>query len=66
MSEATIVDKFVAERAAGPSAAEEGLIPIQSLLTDFAVPGLDPQQHGLPISAGFSDAHRARSITGSL
>jgi len=58
------MDKFVADRAAGPSAAEKSLIAIQALVADLTVPGLNPQQHRLPIATGFSDAHSGRSIAG--
>jgi hypothetical protein len=57
-----IVDKFVAEGATGPAAGEEGLIPIEPFLAHLAVPGFDPQQHRLPISTAFSDAHSSGSI----
>src|SRR5262245_66508837 len=51
------MNKLVADGATGPAASEHGFIPIQPLLTDFAETGLNPQQHWLPIPAGFSDTH---------
>jgi len=63
-SEATIVDEFIADRAAGPSAAEHCFVPIEPLLADCAVPGFNPLQHRLPISATFSNTHRGGSIAG--
>ena len=62
--EATIVDEFIADRAAGPSAAEHRFVSIEPLLTNCAVPGFNPLQHRLPISAAFSNTHRAGSIAG--
>ena len=52
------MDKLVAHGATGPAATEHGLVPIQPLLADFAISGLDPQQHRLPIATGFSDTHK--------
>jgi hypothetical protein len=52
------MDELVAHRATGPAATEHRFVPIQSLLTDFAETWLDPQQHWLPIPAGFSNAHK--------
>lgn len=60
MGKAAIVDEFITDRTAGPSAAEHRFVPIQTLLADFAVPGLNPQQHWLPVPTGFSDAHSGR------
>jgi len=60
--ETTIVDKFIARRATGPAAGEEGLVPIEPFVAHLAVPGFNPQQHRLPISAAFSDAHSGGSI----
>lgn len=62
MGEATIVDEFIADGTAGPPAAQKGLIAIEPLVANLTVPRLNPQQHRLPISASFSDAHRAGSI----
>ena len=54
----TVVDEFIADRAAGPPAAQQRRIPIEALFTDFAMPRLDPKKHRLPFAARFSDAHR--------
>jgi hypothetical protein len=62
MGEATIVDEFIADGTAGPPAAQKGLIAIEPLLTHLAVPGLNPQQHRLPVATGFSNAHSGGSI----
>ena len=56
------MNKFVAEAASRPAAAEERFVPVESFVTDLALAGFDSQQHRLPISAAFSDAHRAASI----
>ena len=55
--QAAVVDKFIANTATRPAAAEQRLVPIQTLLADFTMAGFDPQQHRLPITAGFSDTH---------
>jgi hypothetical protein len=63
------MDEFVTAAAAGPAAAEKSLVAVEPFLADLTVPGFNPQQHGFPISAGFSDAHggkysqAARKIT---
>ena len=62
MGKAAIVDEFVADGATGPAATKHRFVPIQTLLADFAVPGLNPQQHWLPVPPGFSDAHGEGSI----
>jgi len=60
--ETAVVDKLIAEGAAGPAAGEEGLIPIEPFVAHLAVPGFNPQQHGLPISAALSNTHSGGSI----
>jgi hypothetical protein len=55
--ETTVVDELIADRATGPTAAQHGLIAVKTLLANLAQPGLDPQQHRLPVSACFSNAH---------
>lgn len=60
--ETAIVDELVAEGTTGPAAGEEGLVPIEPFVAHLAVPGLDPQQHRLPISAAFSNTHSGGSI----
>jgi hypothetical protein len=53
----TIVDEFIAYRAAGPPAAEQRRIPVEALFTNLAMSRLNPQEHRLPFAARFSDAH---------
>lgn len=53
----TIMHELVAHGATGPAPAEHGFIPIQPLLADFTIAGLDGEQHRLPVSARFPDAH---------
>jgi hypothetical protein len=57
--QATIVDKFIAHSTASPAAAKESDVPVQSLFADLTKPGLDTQQHRLPITTGLSNAHEA-------
>jgi hypothetical protein len=56
-----VVDKLVAEGATGPAAGEKRLVPIEAFMADLTVPGFNPQQHGLPISAAFSNTHSSGS-----
>lgn len=56
--ETTVMDELVADRAAGPAAAQHGLIAVEAQFADLAEPGLDPEQHRLPIPACLSDAHQ--------
>lgn len=57
--QATVVHELVAHRATGPSATKERLVPIQTLLTDFAMAWFDREQHRRPVTTGFPDTHRA-------
>lgn len=57
--ETSIVDEFVADRAAGPSATEQRGVSIEPLLADFAMSRFDREQHRLPLSAAFSNTHVA-------
>ena len=57
--ETTIVHKLIAHRATRPAAAQHRLITVETLLTDFAVAGLDPQQHRFPLTGGFTNTHGA-------
>ena len=52
-----IMHEFVAHGATGPTTAEHRLVAIEPLFADFAKSGFDGKQHGLPVTAGFSDAH---------
>jgi len=49
--------EFVAHRAAGPAAAEQCFVPIQTLLADLAMARFDREQHRLPLTAAFPDTH---------
>ena len=57
--ETTIVHELIADRAARPAAAEHRLITIEALPADLAIAGLDPQQHGLPLTGSFPNTHSA-------
>jgi hypothetical protein len=52
-----IMDELVAQGAARPPAGEKRLVAVEPLLADCAVPGLNPQEHRLPIPAAFSNTH---------
>ena len=58
--ETTVVDEFVADRAAGPAAAEQRLVAIQTLLANFAAARFDAQQERFPVAAGHANAHGAQ------
>lgn len=51
------MDEFITHGTARPAATEHRLIAVEPLLTDLADPGLNPQQHRLPVTTGFSDTH---------
>jgi hypothetical protein len=55
--ETTVMNEFIADRAAGPPAAQQRGIPIEALFTHLTLSGLDPKEHRLPFAARFSDAH---------
>ena len=55
--ETTVVDELIADRATRPPAAQHGLIAVKTLLANLAQPGLDSQQHRLPVPARPSNAH---------
>ena len=57
--EATIVHELVAHGTTRPAASQHRLIAVEALLTHLAVPGLDPQQHGLPLTGSFTNTHIA-------
>jgi hypothetical protein len=60
-----IMDELVAQGATRPPAGEKRLITVEPFLADCAVPGLNPQQHRLPIPAAFSDTHAAEYNEGA-
>ena len=55
--QAAVMDELLAQAAARPTAAEKRFVAVQPFLADLAVPGLNPQQHRLPIPTGVSNAH---------
>jgi hypothetical protein len=55
--QAAVMDKLFAQTAAGPAAGKKRFIAVERFVTDFAVPGFNPQQHRLPRSAASPDAH---------
>lgn len=59
--ETTVMHEFVAPGAAGPSAAQESHISVQSLAAHVADPWLNAEQHRRPFSTSKSNAHE-RSI----
>ena len=63
--QAAVMDELLAQGAARPTAGEKRLITVEPFLADLAVPRLNPQQHRLPVPAGFSDAHAAEYSEGA-
>ena len=55
--QAGVMDELLAQAAAGPAAGEKCLVTVEGFVADLAIPGFNPQQHGLPRSAAFSDTH---------
>jgi hypothetical protein len=53
------MDELLAQGAARPPAGEKRLVAVEPFLADLAVPGLNPQQHRLPVPTALSDAHAA-------
>lgn len=52
-----VMDELLAQTAAGPAAGEKRFVTVEGFVADLAIPGFNPQQHGLPRSAAFSDTH---------
>ncbi len=55
--QAAVMDELFAQATAGPAAGEKRFVAVERFITDLAVPRFNPQQHGLPRSAAFSDTH---------
>jgi len=55
--QAAVMDELLAQAAAGPAAGKKRFVTVEGFVADLAIPGLNPQQHGLPRSAAFSDTH---------
>jgi len=55
--QAAVMDEFFAQRATRPPAGKKRLVAVELFLTDLALPGLDPQQHRLPIPSTIPDTH---------
>ena len=51
------MDELLAQGATRPAAAEKRLVAVEPFLADLAVPGLNPQQHRLPVPTALSDTH---------
>ena len=55
--QAAVMDELLAQAAAGPPAGKKRFVTVEGFVADLAIPGFNPQQHGLPRSAAFSDTH---------
>jgi hypothetical protein len=60
------MDKLVTDRATRPASSEHRFVPIETLLADPTIAGLNPEQHRLPFPATSSNTHKGRSIAGRL
>ena len=58
------MDELVTDGATRPASPEHRFVPIETLLADPTIAGLDPEQHRLPFPATFSNTHKSRSIAG--
>lgn len=58
------MDKLVTERATRPASSEHRFVPVETLLADPTIAGLNPEHHRLPFPATFSNTHKSRSIAG--
>lgn len=58
--QAAVMDELLAQAAARPAAGEKSFVAVEPFLADLAVPGFNPQQHGLPIPAAISDTHATK------
>jgi hypothetical protein len=59
------MDELVAQGAPRPAAAEKRLVAVEPFLADFAVPGLNPQQHRLPVPTASSNTHTVEYSEGA-
>ena len=57
--QAAVMDELLAQGAARPPAGEKRLVAVEPFLANLAIPGLNPQQHRLPVPAALSDTHAA-------
>jgi hypothetical protein len=58
------MDELVAQGATRPAAAEKRFVAVESFLADLAVPGLNSQQHRLPVPTASSDTHTSKYTEG--
>jgi|CXWL01.1.fsa_nt_gi hypothetical protein len=58
------MDELVTDCATRPASSEHRFVPIETLLADPTIAGLNPEQHRLPFPATFSNTHKSRSIAG--
>ncbi|HLA62098.1 MAG TPA: polyprenyl synthetase family protein, partial [Nitrospiraceae bacterium] len=63
--QAAVMDELVAQGAPRPAAAEKRLVAVEPFLADFAVPGLNPQQHRLPVPTASSNTHTVEYSEGA-
>jgi len=55
--QAAVVNELLAQAAARPAAGEKRFVAVERFVADLAIPGFNPQEHGLPRSTAFSDTH---------
>ena len=59
------MDKLLTQGATRPAAAEKRFIAVERFLANLAVPGLNAQQHRLPVSTALSDTHTIKYSEGA-
>ena len=52
------MDELVTDGATRPASPEHRFVPIETLLADPTIAGLDPEQHPLPFPATFANTHK--------
>ena len=55
--QAAVMNELLTQAAARPATGEKCFVTVERFVTDLAIPGFNPQQHGLPSSTAFSDTH---------
>jgi hypothetical protein len=60
------MDKLVTDRATRPASSEHRFVPVETLLADPTIAGLNPEHHRLPFPATFSNTHKIWSIAGQM
>jgi hypothetical protein len=63
--QAAVMNELLAQGATGPPTGEKRLVAVELFLADLAVPGLNPQQHRLPVPFTISYTHGTKYSEGA-